>query len=57
MGFFDFLKDAIIVAGVDHMLHNRGNNNHKGYEPGAWRSEYDQEIDSYDDYCCDDDVF
>ena len=55
MGLFDFLKEAIIFAGVDHVLHNRGNNNHHDYDLGAWSMDDDQEMDSYDDFdCCDD---
>ena len=53
MGFFNFLKDMIIIAGVDHMLNNRGNNNHHGYDPGVWNMDDDHEMDSYDDYDCD----
>ncbi len=58
MGLLDFLKNAIIVAGVDHMLHNKGNNNTRsGYDPGAWRRDLDRENDSYRHFYSDEDNF
>lgn len=57
MGLFDLLKDAIIVAGIDHMLHNKGKNTHNGYDPGAWRRDLDRENDSYRHFFSDEDNF
>ena len=57
MGLFDLLKDVIIVAGIDHMLHNKGKNNHSGYDPGAWRRDLDRENDSYRHFFSDEDNF
>lgn len=48
MGFWDFIKTAIIVEGVDHILHSKDNKKpHNGYDPGAWRRDLDRENDSY----------
>jgi hypothetical protein len=57
MGLFDFLKDAIIVAGADHMMRNKGKNNHRGYDPCAWRRDYDHEDDSLNRFFCDEGDF
>ena len=46
MGFWDLIKTAIIIEGVDHILHGDKKNN-SGYDPGAWRREIDKENDSY----------
>lgn len=56
MGFWDFIKTAIIVEGVDHMLNNKKKSN-GGYDPGAWRRDIDKENDSYRDYYSDEDDF
>lgn len=56
MGFWDLVKAAIIVEGVDHMLHSKDKkNSHSGYDPGAWRRDIDKENDSYHGIFHDDD--
>lgn len=55
MGFWDFVKTAIIVEGIDHMLNSGKKDTHSGYDPGAWRRDIDKENDSYRDYFHDDD--
>lgn len=54
MGFWDLIKTAIIIEGVDHILHGDKKNN-SGYDPGAWRREIDKENDSYRGVFHDDD--
>ena len=57
MRFWDFVKTAIIVEGIDHMQNNDKKNTHNGYDPGAWRRDLDRENDSYRHFYSDEDIF
>ena len=50
MGFWDFVKTAIIVEGVSHMLKSGKKKTRNGYDPGAWRRDIDKENDSYNNF-------
>ena len=57
MGFWDIVKTAVIVEGVNHMLKSGKKNTRNGYDPGAWRKNIDRDNDSYRDLFCDEDSF
>lgn len=57
MGFWDFVKTAIIIEGVDHLLNGDKDTSSSGYDPGAWRREIDKENDSYRHLYNDEDDF
>lgn len=57
MGILDFVRKAIIVEGVDHLLRGGKKNSRSGYDPGAWRRDLDKENDSYRHFYNDEDNF
>lgn len=57
MGFWDIVKTAVIVEGVNHMLKSGKKNTRSGYDPGAWRKDIDKENDSYRHFYSDEDNF
>ena len=46
MKYWDIVKTAIIVEGVNHMLKSGKKNTRSGYDPSAWRREINKENDS-----------
>lgn len=57
MGFWDIVKAAVIVEGVNHMIKSGKKNTRSGYDPGAWRRDIDKENDSYRHFYSDEDIF
>ena len=57
MGFWDIVKAAVIVEGINHMMKSGKKNTRSGYDPGAWRRNIDKDNDSYRDLFCDEESF
>ena len=57
MRFWDIVKTAVIVEGVNHMMKSGKKNTRSGYDSGAWRRNIDRDNDSYRDLFCDEDSF
>lgn len=57
MRFWDIVKTAVIVEGINHMMKSGKKNTRSGYDPGAWRRNIDKDNDSYRDLFCDEDSF
>ena len=57
MRFWDIVKTAVIVEGVNHMMKSGKKNTRSVYDPGAWRRDIDKENDSYRHFYSDEDNF
>ena len=57
MKFWDIVKTAVIVEGINNMMKSGKKNTRSGYDPGAWRRDIDKENDSYRHFYSDEDNF
>ena len=57
MKFWDIVKTAVIVEGINNMMKSGKKNTRSGYDPSAWRRDIDKENDSYRHFYSDEDNF